>query len=65
MALTRLTTRDVAALRGISVRRVRQLIGEGKLRAQRMGRDWLITQRDAERVEIFGRPGRPVRNPSK
>jgi len=37
-----LTTREAAAALGITPRRCRQLIEQGKLPAARLGRDWLI-----------------------
>lgn len=40
-----LTTPEVAARLGISVRRVGQLIKAGKLRATKHGHDWLISER--------------------
>lgn len=43
---------------GISTGRVRQLILAGKLRAEKLGREWLILPRDLDAAR--GRkPGRP------
>jgi excisionase family DNA binding protein len=56
--MTLLTTNDAAARLGLSARRVRMLIDEGRLPAVRVGRDWLIQERDLRLVAV--RPnGRP------
>lgn len=53
-----LTVGKVAALLGLTPRRVQSLIASGKLRAQRIGRDYLIDPGDLELLER--RPsGRP------
>ncbi len=60
-----LTTTQAAARLGISERRVRQLIREGKLTAQRHGRDWVIDPhalpRAAARPGVGYPKGRPRR----
>lgn len=52
---------DAASQLGLSERRVRSLIGAGQLRAERVGRSWLISPHELER---FGRrprrDGRPL-----
>jgi excisionase family DNA binding protein len=48
-----LTTSQAAAALGISPRRCRQLIEQGRLPASRVGRDWLI---DANRLTGFQLP---------
>lgn len=53
-----LTTADAAAALGVSAVRVRQLIAAGRLRAERLGRDWLIDEAALEAVRVR-RPGRP------
>ena len=35
---------DVAKKLGVTVRRVRQLCKEGKIKAEKFGRDWWITE---------------------
>jgi excisionase family DNA binding protein len=40
-----LTTRDAAEKLGVSVLRVQQLIWDGRLPAQKMGRDYFIKKR--------------------
>jgi excisionase family DNA binding protein len=59
-----LTTRQVAARLGVSDARVRQLLAEGRLRATKLGRDWLIEERSLEAVAVR-KPGRPGWQPRK
>ena len=54
-----LDTKKVAARLGISERRVRELIKEGKIAATRVGRDWAILSQSLSSVTVQGRPGRP------
>lgn len=53
-----LTTAQVAALHGHSVRRVQARIMAGELPAMKVGRDWLVSEEDAEkfRPRAAGRP---------
>jgi excisionase family DNA binding protein len=53
-----LTTSEVAARLNVSLRRVRQLIEEGRLPSQQFGRDHLIKESDLSLVENrkVGRP---------
>lgn len=44
-----LTTRDAAELLGFTVQHVRRLIREGRLRGERLSRDWLIERESLER----------------
>ncbi len=60
-----LTTAHAAAALGISERRVRQLIREGKLTAQRHGRDWMIDARALPRAEARPSVGYPKGRPRK
>jgi excisionase family DNA binding protein len=53
-----MTTSQAAARLGVSPIRVRQLIGEGRLPAQKMGRDWLIEEANL-RLVADRPPGRP------
>jgi excisionase family DNA binding protein len=53
-----LTTREVATRLNVSLRRVRQLIEEGRLPSQQFGRDHLIKEADVKLVEDRKR-GRP------
>jgi excisionase family DNA binding protein len=61
--MTLLTTFQVATRLGISVRRVQALIQAGRLRATKVGRDWLITEAALVAVAVR-RPGRPAWRPS-
>ena len=53
-----LTTHQAAERLGVSVRRVRQYIEDGRLKARKVGRDYLISKRS---LEAFHRlpSGRP------
>jgi excisionase family DNA binding protein len=53
-----LTTKDVAERLGVTVKRVQALIRGGRLPAEKMGRDYLIKERDVKLVEDR-KPGRP------
>ncbi len=54
-----LTTADVAEKLGVSQRRVLALIKDGRLPAQRLGRDYLIDESNLKLVKNR-KPGRPV-----
>jgi excisionase family DNA binding protein len=54
-----LTTKQAAAALGVSLRRVQALINAGRLKAERVGRDWLIPARALEQVRER-KPGRPA-----
>jgi len=53
-----LTTKQAAARLGISESRIRQYIGEGRLRATLFGRAHQIAERDLARFDkpVMGRP---------
>ena len=55
------TTKEAAAIIGVTESRVCQLRREGKLKAQRVdARTWLIPRSEAEKIaEKSGGPGRP------
>lgn len=55
---TLLTTTEAAARLSLTAGRIRQLARDGSLKGQRVGRDWLFTERD---LTAFQRPerGRP------
>lgn len=59
-----LTTQQAAAELGVTDSRVRQLIIDGKLPAQRFGRSHMIKRGDLKRVEI-GNVGRPPKDKQK
>ncbi len=54
-----LSVREVAERLGISIRRVHQLITEGKLPAEKYGNQFLIKIKDAVAVTVHGKAGRP------
>jgi excisionase family DNA binding protein len=54
-----LTTSEAAQKLGISERRVRQLINEGKLKAHKLGRDYAVEESAIESVKTYGKAGRP------
>lgn len=53
-----LTTSEVASRLNVSLRRVRQLIEEGRLPSQQFGRDHLIKESDLKLI-ADRKPGRP------
>lgn len=54
-----LNTQQAAEKLGVSERRVRSLITDGKLSAQRVGRDYVIDADALEHVIVYGKRGRP------
>lgn len=58
-----LTTNEAASLLGVTVQRIHQFITEGRLPAQKMGRDYIINDAD---LKLVGdrRPGRPPKQPA-
>jgi excisionase family DNA binding protein len=57
-----LNTSEAAEKLGVSVRRVRQLISEGKISAHHLGRDYAIEEGTLSKVKIYGKAGRPPKN---
>lgn len=57
-----LTTSEAAQKLGISERRVRQLINEGKLEAHKLGRDYAIEESTLKTVKTYGKAGRPAKS---
>ena len=56
----KLISTDEAATRlGVSGRRVRQLIDEGKLPAETVGGTYIINEADLGSVTVYGKAGRP------
>jgi excisionase family DNA binding protein len=54
-----LSTAQAAVRLGVSERRVRSLITEGKLLAYKMGRDYVIEEQALQSVKVYGKSGRP------
>jgi len=57
-----LNTTEAAEKLGVSVRRVRQLISEGKISAHNLGRDYAIEESALGQVKIYGKAGRPSKD---
>ncbi len=57
-----LTTKQAAERLGISVPRIHQLINEGRLPAEKIGRDYVIREEDLKLVEErkVGRPAKAI-----
>jgi excisionase family DNA binding protein len=54
-----LTTKQAAERLGVSERRVRALIKEGKLHAHQLGREYAIEEAALKQVRTYGKAGRP------
>jgi excisionase family DNA binding protein len=54
-----ITTTDAAKRLKVTRRRVVALIQASRLPAQKLGRDWVIEEKDLERVRVR-KPGRPA-----
>ena len=54
-----LTTKEVAEKKGVTVGRIQQLVADGILPAQKVGRDNLIKESDLDKVKTYGKAGRP------
>jgi excisionase family DNA binding protein len=54
-----LTTRQAAERLGISIPRIHQLINEGRLPAEKVGRDYVIREEDLKLAKDRPKPGRP------
>ncbi len=58
-----LTTKQTGERLGITPDRVRQLISEGTIKAEKFGRDNFILESEVQRLEKTDRkPGRPPKN---
>ena len=53
-----INTKKASKLLGVNAQRIRQLIAAGRLPAQKVGRDWVIRERDLAKV-ADRKPGRP------
>lgn len=54
-----LNTSEAAERLGVSERRIRSLITEGKLEAQKFGRDYAIEESALKKATVYGKRGRP------
>ncbi len=57
-----LNTKEASEKLGVSIRRVQQLIEEETLPAQKVGRDYIVLEKDLEKVTTYGKAGRPKKN---
>ncbi len=57
-----MNTAEAAEKLGVSVRRVRQLIAEGKISAHNLGRDYAIEESALAEVKTYGKAGRPSKD---
>lgn len=60
-----LSTGDAAERLGVSGRRVRALIAEGKLQATYVGGGYVIEETALEAVKVYGKAGRPPKAESE
>jgi excisionase family DNA binding protein len=60
-----LNTAQAAEILGVSERRVRALITDGKLIAQKIGRDYAIEEKALRSVKVYRKPGRPHKSKTK
>ncbi len=60
-AMKLISTDEAAERLGVSGRRVRQLIAEGKLVAQNVGGGYVIDESALADVQVYGKPGRPAK----
>ena len=56
-----LSTSEAASRLGVTERRVRSMITEGKLPAHKLGRDYAIEEHLLKTVPVYGKRGRPSR----
>lgn len=54
-----LSVEDAAGILGVSGRRVRALITDGKLAATYVGGGYVIEEGALKSVQVYGKPGRP------
>ena len=58
-----INTKEASKQLNVNVQRVRQLIAAGRLPAQKIGRDWVIREKDLAKV-AHRKHGRPKKNPA-
>ena len=54
-----LTTKQAAERKNVTDRHIRLLIAQEKLKADKIGRDYVIDEDDLESAVIYGKKGRP------
>ena len=60
-----LTTKEVAEKLSVSVRRVRQYIENNQLKAEKIGRDYMVRESELKNIQINEKSGRPKKEASK
>ncbi len=60
-----LSTKEVSEIIGISVRGVQKMIEEGRLKATRVGRDYVIFREALDSIERKSNAGRPPKTKTK
>lgn len=60
-AMKLLSTDEAAVRLGISGRRIRALIAEGKLQATYVGGGYVIEEAALDAVKVYGKAGRPAK----
>ncbi len=60
-----LTTKETAQLLGLSDGRVRRMILDGIIKAEKFGSSNMIKRSDAEKVKVYGKVGRPKKEAAK
>ncbi len=56
-----ISAKDAAEKLGVSDRRIRAMIKEGKIKAVNVGGGYVIEEKDLSNVTIHGKPGRPAK----
>ena len=57
-----LTTKEVAEKLSVSVRRVRQYIENNQLKAEKIGRDYMVRENELKNIQINEKAGRPKKS---
>jgi excisionase family DNA binding protein len=57
-----ISAKDAAEKLGVSDRRIRAMIKEGKIKAVNVGGGYVIEEKELENVVTFGKPGRPQKS---
>ncbi len=60
-----LSTKETAEVLGVSTVRIFQMIQEGILPAEKIGRDWFVKEVDAETAKNRPKRGRPKKEAAK
>jgi hypothetical protein len=56
-----ISAKDAAIKLGVSDRRIRAMIKEGKIKAQQIAGGYIIDEKDLEDVQTYGKSGRPFK----